>query len=60
METIKKSLEKAKIPGKISCPNCGDELFSPIDKLSIYLYGECPIHLNETKEDNLLKISECL
>lgn len=59
---IEKALTYARTPGKVSCPVCQEELFSPMDKLSIALYRECTMHLNddEHREKNLLKIIELL
>lgn len=61
-QTIEEAVEKARIPGKVFCQSCKEDLFSPMDKLSIFLYGECPVHLEEGghKEKNLLKIAEIL
>ena len=57
-----KQIEEAKKPGATSCPVCGDMLYSPMDKLSILLYGKCPIHLEDGshEENNLLKLAEAL
>lgn len=57
---INKAIEEAKKPGGVNCPKCGDKVFSPIDKLSIYLYGECVIHLKDDSSQvkNLLTLSE--
>lgn len=57
---IEKALEQSREPGSVTCAKCGDELFSPVDKLSVYLYGKCLIHLNELQEGNLLKITELI
>lgn len=61
-EKIEKAVEEAKIPGSLFCGECGEELYSPMDKLSIKLYGKCPLHLedNSTEERNLLEISKLL
>ena len=61
-ETIEKALEIAKTPGKLTCGECGDELFSPMDKLSLALYHKCSIHLegDGPEQNNLLTISESL
>jgi len=50
-------VNKAKQPGPMTCPTCGEELYSPMDKLSILLHGECSEHLNEIKGNNLIKLS---
>jgi len=62
MKDINNAIKEAKIPGGMVCPICKDKLFSPMDKLSISLYGKCPIHLNEhsIEENNLFKIAEHL
>jgi len=59
---IEKAIIFARTPGKVICQVCQDGLFSPMDKLSIALYRECTMHLNddEYKEKNLLKIIELL
>ena len=57
---IEKSIEVAKTPGKQVCPVCGEELFAPMDKLSISLYGKCSEHLEDDslEQQNLFKIVE--
>jgi len=62
MENINDALESAKKPGKIVCPICNEELFSPMDKFSIYLFGKCCSHIEENsiEEKNLFRISEAL
>ena len=53
-------IKQAKQPGKMTCPTCGEDLFSPMDKLSILMYGECGSCINGVKLDNLLKVAEFL
>lgn len=59
---IEEAIKQAKIPGSIVCPECQEELFAPMDKLSIYLFGKCAIHLddNSIEQRNLFKIAEAL
>lgn len=60
--TIEEALEFAKTPGPQGCGMCESNMFSPMDKLAIALYGECAIHLadDSIEERNLLKIAEAL
>lgn len=37
---IDDALEKARIPGPMTCPESGERLWAPMDKLSIALYGK--------------------
>jgi len=62
MADIEKALAEARKPGGLACPECQEELYSPMDKLSIYLHGKCVKHLEEgsTEEANLLKIIQAL
>lgn len=57
---IEKSLERARKPIPMNCPICGEECFSPADKLSIGLYGKCGLHIEENshEERNFFKILE--
>ncbi len=57
---IDKALELTRLPGSIFCGKCQQELFSPMDKLSLHLYGMCLEHIrgDSVKEINLLKIAE--
>lgn len=59
---IEKALEESRKPGSVRCPICNEELFSPMDKLCIHLYGKCSIHLedNSNEENNLFKIAELI
>ena len=59
---IDEALEIARTPKPVGCGECGEMMFSPMDKLSIALYGKCSVHLEENspQESNLLKISEAL
>ena len=57
---FEEQINQAKQPGQMTCPNCGEDLFSPIDKLSILIYGECSSCVDGVKSDNLLKLSELL
>ena len=59
-ESIEEIIEKTKIPGSVRCPVCQDCLFSPVQKLSIGLYGKCSLHLEADgyEERNILKIVE--
>jgi len=50
MENNKELIEEAKKPGAVYCPECDEELSSPMDKLSIGLYGKCSIHLEDDKQ----------
>jgi len=57
-----KRYDDAREPGSIYCPICKEELYAPLDKLSIILYRKCPMHLKDfsIEENNLLSLSECL
>lgn len=58
---MKKTIEDAKNPLKeFHCPICKEQLYSPMDKLSIGLFDQCTEHLEEYQQNNLLKIAECL
>jgi hypothetical protein len=58
---IEIAVENAKAhEGSIICPVCGEELYSLMDKISIYLYGKCPNELSDTETENLLNISDAL
>lgn len=59
---IEKSLELARRTEPLVCGECGEELYSPMDKLSIGLYGKCPIHLEDDshQEKNLLELSKAI
>lgn len=56
---IEKSLEIARRPQSLYCGECDEEMFSPMDKLSISLYGKCSVHLEDDsfQEKNLLTLS---
>jgi hypothetical protein len=57
--TLDKAIEMMKTPKQVYCPECQEELFSPIDKLAIALYGKCTSHdLEEHQENNLFTIIE--
>lgn len=58
MKDIEQSILEAKKPGKVYCPECGEDLFSPMDKLSINLFGKCPMHIQQSQEQNLFEIVE--
>ena len=58
---IQDILFRARNPKSVICPVCNKELFSPMDKLSIALYGKCCTHIeNETEQDNLFELSKAL
>ena len=62
MENIDAAIGRAKESSPRTCPECGELLYSPMDKLCIGLYEKCPVHLEDDsiEEKNLLKISEAL
>jgi hypothetical protein len=62
MNDIEASLARARNPEKMYCPQCLDEMFSPMDKLSIGLFGKCSMHLEDdsTEVTNLLRIAEAI
>ena len=62
MNNIEQSLERAKQPEKMYCPECQNYLFSPMDKLSIGLFGKCSTHHEDdsTEETNLLRLAGAL
>ncbi len=57
---IEKALKGARTPEPLGCGECGEMMYSPMDKLSIGLYGVCGMHLEDdsVQERNLLKITE--
>ena len=59
---FEKALAMARKPEKMFCPECNDHMFSPMDKLSIHLYGKCLMHLEEgsVEEKNILTLIEAL
>lgn len=59
---IEEAIKIAKIPGSLFCGKCLEEMFSPMDKLSIALYGECSIHHEDDshQQKNLLELSQAL
>ena len=62
MKDIEEALKIARTPEPQFCGECGEKMFSPMDKLSIGLYGKCAVHFEENsiEENNLLKISETI
>ena len=58
---IEKAIEQAKKPETQNCAECG-EMYSPMDKLSILLYGKCSMHFEDGshQEQNLLELSNHL
>ena len=58
MKDINEAVQSAKTPRPLYCPECDEEMFSSMDKLSIELYGKCSVHHEENshQENNLLKI----
>lgn len=59
---IEEAIKIAKTPKLQICPVCEEELYAPMDKLSIALYDKCSVHLedNSHQANNLLKIAETL
>lgn len=59
---IEQSLEAARIPSPMVCGECDEKLYSPMDKLSISLYGKCSVHFEEGsfQEKNLLTLSSAI
>ena len=55
---IQKIMDDARKPGKVTCPECQEELFSPMDKISIGLYGKCATHVSDDETDNLFAMAE--
>ena len=55
---IEEAITRAKEPECMFCSECGETLYSPMDKLSIGMYGKCPMHLQISQEENLFKIIE--
>ena len=62
MKDIEQSLKRARNHEPMVCPECEEELFAPMDKLCVALYGKCQLHLEDDsiEEKNLLKICEAL
>lgn len=62
MENIEDALTVARTPKPQFCGECGEEMYSPMDKLSIALYGKCAMHHEDDshQENNLLKLIEAL
>jgi len=57
--TLEQAIEIMKAPKQVYCPECQEELFSLMDKLSIALYDKCTTHdLQEHQENNLFSIVE--
>lgn len=56
------ALQVARTPGPLTCPVSGEELYSPMDKLSIALYNKSTEFLEDDSEEekNLLKLIELL
>lgn len=52
-------IEEAKKPGSIYCPECKDNYYSIMDKLSILLYNKCSLHFKEGsyEEDSIIKLA---
>ena len=59
MNDIETAIKAAKTPGPIRCPECNEQLYAPMDKLSIGLYNKCVDHLEAggVDETNLMVIS---
>lgn len=55
---IEEAIQKSKQPGSAFCPECNEELFAPMDKLSIYLYGKCAMHFEDDspQQKNIFRI----
>lgn len=61
-ELESKALEAARTPGPVTCPESGETLWAPMDKLSIALYGKSTYCLedNSPEEKRLLELIEQL
>lgn len=60
-EKIQEAITIAKTPMPVFCLECGELMYSPMAKLSIFLYGHCEVHLEKEHEiNNLFKIVEIL
>ena len=59
---IEESLKVARTPEKQFCSECQEFLFSPMDKLSIALYGKCSMHFEDDshEEKNLITLSSSI
>lgn len=58
---IQAIMDSSRKPGKTTCQECGEELFAPMDKISIGLYGKCSAHIeDENQINNLFKLAEAL
>lgn len=57
---IEEAIKQAKTPGMATCPECGDTYASPMDKLSIAMYGKCSLHTQEHQNNNLLEMAPLL
>lgn len=55
---IQKIMDEARTPGKVTCPECQEELFAPMDKISIGLYGKCSAHVSDSESENLFAMVE--
>lgn len=44
---MEEAIKKAKTPGPVRCPECNENMFSSMDKLSICLHNRCTLHLEE-------------
>jgi len=60
--TIEEALEAARTPGPSECPESGEKLWAPMDKLSIALYGKSTHCLEDDSHEvnNLFKLIELL
>lgn len=60
--SIEEALQIARTPEAQFCATCGEKLYAPLDKLSIALYGQCPIHFEDGshQHNNLLTLIESL
>lgn len=56
--SIEEAIKIAKTPKPQYCGECNEEMFSPMAKMSIALFGKCEIHLDEVQEKNLFTLVE--
>ena len=51
MDIETKAIELARTPNPVACGECGEDMYSIMDKLSIGLYGACTVHMDEDDEE---------
>jgi len=62
LESVKmdRALERARIPEPLTCPESGELMCSPLDKVSIGVYNKSIAYLDDDQAAELLVISHML